>query len=99
MVRMSDAERHATTDHGLHIPPTNEEREQLMDSDYWDWEIPVEVVKADNPGLRLTLRFDGDEVRAIVAAARHAQMPTYEYIKRVILEAANTETIPSGMRK
>lgn len=99
MRKMNDAERHATTKFGVHVPPTNEEREQLMDPEYWDWEEPVEVVRAEHPGLRLTLRFEGDEVRAIAAAAQHAQMPTYEFIKSVILEAVRTGTIPSGMRK
>jgi hypothetical protein len=99
MDTMNNAEPPAATKYDFSIPPTDDERERLMDPDYWDWDIPVEVIKGENPGLRLTLRLERDDVRAIGAAARRANMPMDQYIKWAALVIANaTSKLPEPAR-
>jgi hypothetical protein len=99
MVSMSDSKRPSAMEHDFSIPPTEEERERLMDPDYWDWDTPVEVVRGENPGLRLTLRLERDDVKAIGVAARRANMPMDQYIKWAALVIANaTAQVPEPAR-
>lgn len=99
MRRMKSAERPAETEYDFGVPPSDEERERLMDPGYWDWDAPVEAAEIKNAGLRLTIRLEGDDVKAIGAAARLADMPMDEFIKWAALLIANvTSRLPRPTR-
>ncbi len=99
MRSMRNPERPTEFEYDFRIPPSDEEREQLMGPDFWDWDTPVDAIRTENPGLRLTIRFERDDVKAIGAAARRTNMPMDAFIKWAALVIAEaTERVPTPSR-
>jgi hypothetical protein len=70
----------------LYEPLDDEERE-LMDSDQWDWEHPIEIRVIGDPGAVLRLRFTRDEYVVLSEHARALGVSTHEFIKQAALAA------------
>jgi hypothetical protein len=85
--------RRAEDSETFSIPPTEEERERLMDPGYWDWEEPLEVVCAENPGLIIRVRLQEDDVWILGAAARAANMLLSRYLLHAALETARAAAL------
>ena len=61
---------------------------ELMDPGSWDWDSAVLMPPVKNPGLRLMLRLEREDVRVLSAGARAANMKLSDYIKQAALETA-----------
>jgi hypothetical protein len=72
-------------DKSLQEPLDDEERE-LMDSDGWDWEHPIEGATVHEPTV--TLRVTRDEYLALFLRAEPHQISVQEYLQRVTLKLA-----------
>lgn len=86
MASMNDAKaRKPRTD--TSAPPDDDELAELMNPDAWDWDNALIGDPAPSPTLTIGIRLDADEARVLGDAARAANMPLSQYIKRVALEA------------
>jgi hypothetical protein len=76
--------------------PLDEEERQLMDSDNWDWDHPIELIVSD--GLVITLEIDmtPEEHKLLAQAAAADGLPTHRYMKAVVLAAARTRLGEAG---
>jgi predicted DNA binding CopG/RHH family protein len=70
--------------------PLDDEERDLMDSDAWDWEHPIEGVTVHEPSI--TLRFTRDQYMALWRAADAQGLPTADYVKHVILASIAAPT-------
>jgi hypothetical protein len=68
--------------------PLDDEERELMDSDTWDWDNPVEVVVSPNLLVELGIQLSIDEHRLIGRASRAEGITTHDFIKRSALAAA-----------
>jgi hypothetical protein len=89
------------TDHTPHEAPWNEpldERErELMDPDYWDESTTEVYGPSPRRGIRLVLHLEGEDLRAISAAAQTADVPLSRYILQAALKAAKRpRKVPPG---
>ena len=65
--------------------PLDDEERELMDSDNWDWENPVEVVVHPDFGFIFPIRFTGDEVGRLEPVARAEGLSPDKFIKQAAL--------------
>ncbi len=65
--------------------PLDDEERELMDSDTWDWDNPVEVVTGPSRGPVLEIRFTREELSRLQRAARAEGMSANAFIKQAAL--------------
>jgi hypothetical protein len=65
----------------------DDEERELMNPETWDWDNPVEVMVAENPGAILPIRFTLEELARLEPVARAAGLTPHAFIKRAALEA------------
>jgi hypothetical protein len=70
--------------------PLDDEERDLMDSDSWDWDHPIEVRTVGKPGAVLRLHFSREEYVALSRLARAQGLSTHELIKRAALAVIGT---------
>ena len=63
------------------------EERDVMDSDQWDWDHPVESIVVGVPGAILRLRFSREEYAALSRHAEASGLSTHAFIKRAVLAA------------
>ena len=68
--------------------PLDDEERELMEPENWDWNHPIGVVVAENPGIQLPIDVTFEEYDCLAAVARAVGLTPHEFIKQTALEAA-----------
>jgi hypothetical protein len=66
----------------------DELRAMEEDPDYWDWDSAEVHQPVEPRGARITVRVEGDDLKALLAAASAADMTAVEYVRAAALEKA-----------
>jgi hypothetical protein len=80
-----------------HEPLDDEERE-LMNSETWDWEHPVDALVSKDLRVSFPIALTREEHTDIANAARLAELSTPAFIKRAALQIARANTEESARR-
>ena len=67
--------------------PLDDEEQELMNPDNWDWDNLIEGVTVGDPRASLTIPLTFEELDAIVEAAHAQGLSTEEFIKRLVLNS------------
>ena len=66
--------------------PLDDEERELMDSETWDWDNPIEVRTVGVPGAIVRMRFTRQEIAALDRVARRAGANPVDLIHQVLRE-------------
>jgi hypothetical protein len=66
------------------------ELERLQDPEHWDWDSAESHPGNPIPGIVLRVRFQGDDARLVLAAAKAARTGAIEYVRQAAIQAAKT---------
>ena len=79
--------------------PLDDEERELMNSDMWDWEHPLEVIVAENVGVQLPISITFEEFGLLERVARAEGLNSHTFMKQEALAAArqkDTVTAAAG---
>jgi hypothetical protein len=62
--------------------------DEFLNPDYWDWDSAETHPPVEQRGARIAVRVEGDDLKALLAAANAADMTVVEYVRTAALEKA-----------
>ncbi len=68
--------------------PDQQESNKLQSDEMWDWEKGEAQPGNEAPTLELVVGFSGDDLHAVIAAARRAGLNSVQFVRQAAVDAA-----------